>query len=229
MRSAIIGVCLGEQPALMRDIVLASTRLTHNDPRAEHGALAVALAASMAARRSATPACKIFPDAFDALVGPSGRELSDLIRQASASVDSDETTEQFAAKIGCESGVSGFVMHTAPVALHAWFRHEDDFAGAVEAVVRCGGDTDTVAAIVGGIVGSGVGPNGIPPAWLDRLAEWPRSTHWIADLGKRLDRRFASGASQQPLGLNVPALLVRNLVFMLVVLLHGFRRLLPPY
>jgi ADP-ribosylglycohydrolase len=229
MRSAIIGVCLGDRPERMRAIVAASTRLTHADPRAEQGALAVALAAHFAARRDTPPARSSFPDAFEALVGEAGGELSALVRRAAESAARDEPAEAFAASIGCRDGVSGFVLHTVPVALQAWFRHEDDHAGAVESVVRCGGDTDTVAAIVGGIVGARVGPEGVPADWLDRLAEWPRSTGWIRRLGERLGRRFAAGEAGAPLPLNVPALFLRNLVFMAVVLLHGFRRLLPPY
>ena len=45
MRSALIGVFWGGEPELMRLHVRASTRLTHTDPKAEHAALAVAVAA----------------------------------------------------------------------------------------------------------------------------------------------------------------------------------------
>jgi len=38
-------------------------------------------------------------------------------------------------------------------------------------VIECGGDTDSTAAIVGGIVGSAVGKAGIPTEWLDDLLE----------------------------------------------------------
>lgn len=229
MRSAIIGVCLGHRPELMCRIVSASTRLTHTDPRAEHGALAVALAAWMASQRPESVAHQHFPDAFEQLVGPAGHEMSTLVRQAGESAARGESTEQFAALMGCEHGVSGYVLHTVPVALHAWFRHPHCYSEAIEAVVRCGGDTDTVAAIVGGIVGAATGPEGIPQQWLDRLWEWPRSQSWMRRLALRLSARFSSGVPEMPLALNVPMLLARNVAFMLVVLLHGFRRMLPPY
>ncbi|HEY9649274.1 MAG TPA: ADP-ribosylglycohydrolase family protein, partial [Coleofasciculaceae cyanobacterium] len=41
MRSAIIGVCYGHNPQKLRELVRASTWLTHTDPKAEFGALAV--------------------------------------------------------------------------------------------------------------------------------------------------------------------------------------------
>ena len=66
-------------------------------------------------------------------------------------------------------GVSGFSMHTVPVALHVRLRHQRDDEAAVTDVIACGGDTDTEAAIVlkieGRIVGGGVGEAGIPGAW----------------------------------------------------------------
>ena len=51
MRAALIGVCHGNEPARMRALVRAATRITHNDPKAEFGAFAVATAAHIAATR----------------------------------------------------------------------------------------------------------------------------------------------------------------------------------
>src|SRR5690349_21320078 len=49
MRVALLGVCHGNDLPRMRALVRAATRITHTDPKAEHGALAVALAAHFAA------------------------------------------------------------------------------------------------------------------------------------------------------------------------------------
>lgn len=49
---------------------------------------------------------------------------------------------------GLGRGVSGFSMHTVPVALHVRLRHQRDDEAAVTDVIACGGDTDTEAAIV---------------------------------------------------------------------------------
>ena len=45
-------------------------------------------------------------------------------------------------------------------------RHLDDYQAAVVNTIRAGGDIDTNAAIVGGIVSLAVGRDGIPPDWL---------------------------------------------------------------
>jgi len=96
-------------------------------------------------------------------------------------------------------------------------------------MIRLGGDTDTTAAIVGAITGARVGKAGIPQPWLDDLWEWPRTVAWMEALGERLAARCEGAASRGEMPLNPLEVLARNIAFMLIVLAHGFRRLLPPY
>lgn len=107
--------------------------------------------------------------------------------------------------------------------LQVWLKHPDDCAAAISEVVTAGGDIDTAAAILGGIVGARVGREGIPAAWIDGVIDWPRSTAWVERLGTALGQ--GGGAP----GYFFPVIVVRNLLFMGIVLAHGFRRLAPPY
>ena len=94
--------------------------------------------------------------------------------------------------------------------------------------VRLGGDTDTVAAIVGGLAGAAGGPATIPRAWLTGMQEAPRSVAWITALGERLARCFGQSPARSdegPLALSWPRLVLRNLKFAAIVLTHGFARL----
>ena len=104
---------------------------------------------------------------------------------------------------------------------------------AIVAIVECGGDTDSTAAILGGIVGASCGAAGIPADWQSGLLEWPRSIGWMTRLGGALGRAQAqapvAGVKQRVPELFFPAVLARNVFFLGVVLFHGFRRLLPPY
>ena len=115
-----------------------------------------------------------------------------------------------------------------PTALYAWLAHPGDYRAAVIAAIRCGGDTDTVAAIVGAIAGSGAGKEGIPFEWLAKLREWPRTVDWMGRLGERLAQACVDGHGT-PLPVSTVKLVVRNVFFLAVVLVHGGRRLLPPY
>jgi len=228
MRSAIIGVCYGHDLVKLRELVRASTRLTHTDPKAEYGAFAVALAAHLAGTQR-TLAPQHYYDALHAALEDEAHEFLELVRKVVASVTAGQSTEAFTAEICPSYGVTGYTYHTVPAALHAWLRHQQDYRAAVIEIIRCGGDTDSTAAIVGGIVGASVGKAGIPQEWLDGLMEWPRSVRWMEELGQRLAQVCSRGEAQRALPVPFYQLFLRNLFFLLVVLAHGFRRLLPPY
>ncbi len=226
MRAALFGLVCRDRDS-MRELVRVSTRITHTDPKAEAGAMAVALAAQMAAGP--------FGIAPTQYLGRLTGELEDhpefleLIRGVVASVERCQTTEDYAEQIGLGKGVSGYVYQSVPIALHAWLKNQRDYRSAVTSVIRCGGDTDSTAAIVGGIVGAGVGRLGIPSAWLDGIFEWPRTVTWMEALGRSLATSTPDGHPIRPPSFPVWGILPRNLFFLAVVLCHGLRRLAPPY
>lgn len=110
-----------------------------------------------------------------------------------------------------------------------WLRHVDDFAGGVREIIEAGGDTDTTAAILGAILGARVGKGGIPEAWLNGIVEWPRSIQWIEQLGSALATKQNKHQECACPRYFVPGVILRNAVFLIAILAHGFRRLAPPY
>ena len=230
MRSAVLAACAVRQPQRLAELVRASARLTHIDPRAEEGALAVALAAERSLRHGPTL------DALAALDEIRERTTGEELRSALAAVKRLACDEADVAvlcrELGCSGGVSGYVNQTVPVALFCWCRWHTDFRSAIEAVIGLGGDTDTTAAITGALVGASVGAERIPAEWVSGMADWPRSVSWLRRLAETL-ATAATGAEEsdtiRPLRLFWPGLIPRNLLFLTIVLIHGLRRLLPPY
>lgn len=228
MRVALLGVCCGDDPPRMRALVRAATRITHTDSKAEHGALAVALAAHIASQGiEVTPAD--YAQRLRELLGDNGRELLSLVDHVARSVESGESAADYTTRNGGADGVTGYIYHTVPAALHVWLRRQSDYRGAIIETVRLGGDSDTVAAVVGALVGARVGKEGIPAEWLRDLWEWPRTPSWMERLGSTLAARCHDRANGSAVPLNLPGLIARNAVFIPLVLAHGFRRLLPPY
>lgn len=229
MRSALLGVCFADDEARLVAFNRIATRLTHTDPKAECGAMAIALAAR----------CSMRGDAFEVFVADltrlvathreAGGELVALATRALASARAGGSTADFAHSIGCGKGVSGYMYHSVPVVLQAWFAHPGDYAGAVTAMIRCGGDTDTTAAMLGAIVGAGVGRAGIPPRWIEDLVEWPRTASWMESLARDAARAAQSRKPGAAHSLSIAGLALRNFGFFFLVLAHGLRRLLPPY
>ncbi len=228
MRSAILGVCYPNDLAKLRALVQATTRITHTDPKAEWGAFAIALAAGMASLGSDVEPVAYLQTVRDALPSEAG-ELIGLLSKAVASADAGETTSDFANSFGLNQGITGYTYHTVPVVIQTWLRHQTDFRAGVQEIVRCGGDTDTTAAILGGLIGARIGKQGIPSKWLTQLWEWPRTVGWTEKLGERLAQTLEQDMPGQALSVNWIAIPVRNLIFLAAVLAHGFRRLLPPY
>ncbi len=230
MRSAIIGVCYGNDLPTLQEFVRASTRLTHTDPKAEYGAMAVAIAAYCATKAEVISGNDYY-QTLEQSLPPEAGEFLHLIRQAGNSVAQGQDTQSFATQLGLGKGVSGYIYHTVPVVIHAWLSHQRDYRRGVIEIVRCGGDTDTTAGILGAIIGAGVGEKGIPERWINHLWEGPRTVGWMRDLGNRLAVACDLGIRERPvpLALYGIGIIPRNLFFLVVVILHGFRRLLPPY
>jgi len=236
MRSALLGVCYGHDLPRLRQLVRVATHLTHTDPKAEYGALTVAIAAYLASEPSQVEPTVLIAQLHTALCGggqaqpPSDAAASEclrLIAHVVGSVEEGETTLAFAQHaLGLKQGVSGYVYHSVPVAIHAWLSYPNDFEQAVQTVILCGGDTDTVAAITGALVGTRVGVDGLPKQLLDNLYEYPRSVSWMQKLGVSLHHSCTQKTPQPVPEVFWGSVLVRNLGFLVVVLLHGFNRLL---
>lgn len=134
----------------------------------------------------------------------------------------------FCRKLGLGRGVSGYIYHTVPVAVYAFLLHGDDFKGAMSAILSCGGDTDTSGAILGAMLGARGQKIRIPKEWVDGVRDWPRSIRLMEDLARQLNSANLKEPAE-PIQYFVPAVLLRNIVFLSVVLLHGFARLLPSF
>jgi ADP-ribosylglycohydrolase len=227
MRSAIIGAAVADRDEMLALVRLA-TRITHTDPKAEYGAIAVALAARLSRDGSEVDGTTYLSE-LRAILPTDAGELLDRLGEAAASAAAGESTAAFAEAIGQARGVSGYVYHCVPVAVHAWLGNPGDFRTAIIDTVACGGDTDTAAAIVGGIVGAGVGKAGIPPEWIAGIREWPRSVEWMERLSVSLHETLSGAGAARAPRLPVGGVALRNAFFLVVVLLHGIRRLGPPY
>lgn len=235
MRAPVIGACLADAPERIAAVVRASTRLTHRDPRAEEGALAIALAAAHGVARG--PAGVDRGALLDEIRRrTAGEELRRALDQVDEHLARGASAAHLAASLGLGRGVTGYMLHTVPAALFCWLASPGDVERCVEEVILLGGDADSTGAIVGALAGATAGASAIPPAWLEGITDWPRSVDWMRRLGVRLAEQFdpaRAGAARPgaagPLPLFWPAIPARNLLFLGVALAHGFRRMLPPY
>lgn len=227
MRSPIIGVACGSDMEKMKTLVRRSTIVTHSDEKAYIAAFAAALAAK-ASSCGGVSGAEYIDELGSALSGRDADEFLDLARAAVSSAAEGETTVDFARSVNLEKGITGYAYHTVPAVIHAWMRNQNDFRQAIIDILECGGDADTTAAILGGIVGAGVGREGIPADWLEGLWEWPMTVGWMEKLAEQLHGCLPDSPGK-PISVSWPFATVRNFGFTAIVLAHGIRRLFPPY
>ena len=217
MRAPVTGAWFGEESEKRNEFVSASTMITHRDPRATEAAQMVAHAVALVATGTLLTEDEIL-DCLQTDIASD--DLRTRFQKLRVSLQAGESVEEYANSISRKPGfVSGFAPETSCVAIYAWLRHRGDFRMTIESVVRAGGDTDTVGFVAGSIAGAECGPDGLVTDWLANLRDWPIHAGFI-------ERIAAGNKSRHP---NWPMSLVRNMCFLLIVLTHGFRRLLPPY
>ena len=229
MRTALIGVACAwdDSGERLRDLVRRSSRLTHTDPKAEYGARAVAVCAACFARHE-TNVTVVLAAINNALPEPEVLELRELVRCVGESIATGTSPDVFATQRFGNRGVSGYVYQTVPVALHAALSHPRDLRAAVRSAIACGGDTDTVAAITGGIVGANVGASGIPDDLRRGIWEPTGVLRNVEARAQAFAGAWQAGMPQVLSRVPYPFALTRNAVFAAIVLTHGFRRMLPP-
>ncbi len=143
-----------------------SAEVTHAHPEGQAGTMAVAVAAAWAwQNRNASPSKR-------------GRELLEVARdytppgptrdgiEMAIGIDLDNDPKYLAWKVGNGSHISS--QDTVPFTLWCAAKYIEDYPGSIWCTIAVGGDIDTTAAIVGGIVSLSTGREGIPEEWLIR-------------------------------------------------------------
>jgi ADP-ribosylglycohydrolase len=202
MRAAVVGAAI-EDRARRLEVGRALAEVTHTDPRAVEAALH---AAELVAAG---------PEAARAVVSDPvlGAALDRAAVLAAGGVDVDAAAR--------ELGTSGYAVHSAAFALFCFLRFGDRPLEALQACIGAGGDTDSIAAILGAWLGARHGEAGLPSELLSRIHDGPFGPTHLRGLAKAL----AEGGP--PPRWSWIGALARNLALYPVILAHGFRRLLP--
>ncbi len=223
MRSAVLGVMLSDL-AELREYVNISTQLTHTDPKATEGAMVVALSAWFNANKPPT-----IPNEHNQqllaflLENIHCEELKSYLQSAYQAVIEGKTLNEYMLAQFGQKVVTGYMYHTIPAVMFAYFKYPFQPIKGLQCLIKAGGDVDTTCAIAGGIWGVNYGEQmyqQIQGKWLE-----PKITpNFLQKLALQID----SKTPKLPKFGGIITL-IRNLVFLVIVLLHGFRRLLPPY
>lgn len=231
MRSSIIGAYFANNLSKLDIFVTLSTKITHSDPRALIGARAIAYITAWIVREDLQECPDI--DELEAIlrsIEDKETEWLNLTNQLIYGLKQGLSVSEFAELIGQKKGISGYVYKTVPMAIYAWYYYFDNFRDALEAVFNCGGDTDTTGAITGALCGVTGGESAIPRQWIEKIFDFPRNTQLLIKIADKLTENINNHYQKNtPVNYDWWWILPRNLLFLIVVLIHGFRRLLPPF
>ena len=164
MRIAPLAFCLDPASDSARRTIRDVCRITHHNEEAYVGALAVVVAVREAWKGRWTGGPGLLGLVRDQLPDSSVRDRFAAI----AELDDDQSAASVATRFGC----SGYVVESVPFALFgAQAAGVLSFQETLLRLVRCGGDTDTIASIAGQVAGTLFGRGGIPEPLIERLPE----------------------------------------------------------
>jgi len=163
MRVAPLGAYFSDDlDRVVSEAALSST-VTHTHQEAIAGAIAVAVAASMAWRQRDGSNRGNRSEFFDAVLTYTPESNVRQRLMIASTTPFDVGVEDVAKALGNGSLVTA--PDTVPFAIWCAARRLNNFVDALTSTIACGGDCDTNAAIVGGIVALSAGRESIPSEW----------------------------------------------------------------
>ena len=191
MRVGPVGFLYQNDVARLERVARAQGVLTHRHPTADAACIAAAYLVKLAL--DGTPPESFLP-ALRAQVGGRAAEFdAALERLESVLAWPDEETAL--REIGPLRGGGWIAEEAVAMALYCVLRRPTDFAASLRLAANIGGDSDSVAALAGGIQGARLGTAGIPADWVARL----ENHEYLTDLADRLaDKRDALQAASRP-------------------------------
>jgi ADP-ribosyl-[dinitrogen reductase] hydrolase len=161
MRALPIALRFFRQPVNLIAATFHMSSLTHPDPRCGWSAVAVNVAAAcfLSGRRD------FVGDVIEALRNNQApAEVIDAVRRIPLMKKGD---------LPITGGAAGYTVHCMQIALWAAY-HEPEYEGAMVWLAGAGGDTDTNAAVAGGLLGARDGEERVPKRWVEQVAEVER-------------------------------------------------------
>ena len=168
----------------LRDYLVASTTLTHTDPKALWAC--EGLARALLHPQLATHPREMLHELRAVSADP---QWLAWIEFAERGFTECWSPSEFMAQLGAGNGVSGYALHTVPAVIYCWLWNAGQ-ARAVRDVVLLGGDTDSTAALVAALVAQ-TDPVGLVEAYPEPN-DWPVNPELVRRLeaGGVLPREF---------------------------------------
>lgn len=180
MRVAPVGLRFYQDLERVAEVARATALPTHGHPAAVEGAAAAALMVALALRGQGPE--EIYGEILRRCGGRS-EDFDTCLARVPGSLDSPP--DKVLARGGL--GEAWVAEEAVASALYCVWRHPDDYRAAVLEAINTDGDSDSIGAIAGSVVGARLGLGGIPAAWVQGVEESAR----LQETGLRLSKAAA--------------------------------------
>ncbi len=165
MRVAPLGAFFGrDDDAIVIEQARLSASTTHAHLEGQAGAIAVALTVAWVMRNPVRDRSADGSAMLEFVTDRTPRGTTRSGTELALTIPFDRPISEAVAALGNGNRITA--PDTVPFTLWCAARHLDDYSEALWNVIEAGGDNDTNAAIVGGIVAVALGDGSIPESWL---------------------------------------------------------------
>lgn len=204
-----------------------STQLTHTHPLAIDGCKVLARLADCAVK--SPPGELNSAEALQAAIDFSqDADLREHLEKLQPLLAAGRSPSAVARQLGWSHGIDRHSLPATVMGAYCWLRYPNSFERAVGSAICLGGQTATLGAIVGGLVGAHIGYTQLPTKLKERLGGNPHGTEWISALADRFshwphgqdDLHMARAQTSEPM-----LQLLRNLFLIPFASFHWLKRL----
>jgi len=186
MRVSPVGLFFHDDVAALQEAAMEQAKITHAHPLSQWGAVMQACSVGLAVIQNPKEPLetdKVIPQLREVL----WRGPIEYLRALNKIEELLALKKKLPAREIVQTLGNGVEAHfSVPSASYLAVANSPDFLDAIRTAVSLGGDTDTIAGMVGAIVGAHVGEKGLPIEWIEQLEDGPRGRSFARSLADRL-------------------------------------------
>lgn len=174
MRVAPLGLFFRDDRTRLWEQARLSALPTHRHPLGIEGAQLLALAVALCSRMEAVDRTGFFAELLGACQSAEYRTQLEAASQVQTPAD----------LAGLGNRIDA--LHSVPTAIASFALTPESYAATIANVIFLGGDTDTLAAMAGGVAGAYLGIGGLPERLVRLLETSPKGREYLRGLARRL-------------------------------------------
>lgn len=188
MRIAPVGLIFHKDHNKLVKYASSSCRITHNAEESIINSIAIAKLISEILNKNWDKNNKPEIDNVLKLLGSISKEefWTNTINELKDAFDNDIEPIDLVYSWTKEKGALGYTKYSTLLSIYCWIKYYGDYEKTLKEIIKCGGDTDTNAAIVGALTGATIGYNEIPNELKNKINDLTVSRKDIDNLSKAI-------------------------------------------